>query len=122
MYKVAFYRDKNGEEPVKKYIKDLLCERNHNKESRVRLNKIQDYIKVLQEKGTFAGEPYVKYMGDEIWELRPLKERVFFFMWAGNTYILLHHYHKKTQKTPKRELVIARKRKKDFEERMKAHE
>ena len=61
----GFFENGDKDELIKKYIKDLLCERNHNKESRVRLNKIQDYIKVLQEKGTFAGEPYVKYMEAE---------------------------------------------------------
>ena len=60
MYKVAFYRDSNGKEPVKEYILHLLSEKSYNKDSRVKVNKIQDYIKVLQEKGTFAGEPYVK--------------------------------------------------------------
>lgn len=122
MYKVAFYRDSNGKEPVKEYILHLLSEKNYNKDSRIKVNKIQDYIKVLQEKGTFAGEPYVKYMGGGVWELRPLNDRIFFFTWANETFILLHHYHKKSQKTPKKELMIARKRKRDFVERMSVHE
>ncbi len=33
------------------------------------------------EHGTAAGEPYVKHLDGEIWELRPLRDRILF--WHG---------------------------------------
>lgn len=70
MYKVIFYKDKNGKEPVYDYMKGLSGRT--SKDSRVKLNKINDYIEMLSRYGTFAGEPYVKYLESDIWELRPL--------------------------------------------------
>ena len=39
----------------------------------------------------------------------PLKNRIFFVGWAGGSYVLLHHFMKKTQKTPKREIEKAKR-------------
>ena len=61
--------------------------------------------------------PFVKHIDGEIWELRPLKERIFFVAWSDNSYYLLHHFHKNTQKTPKREIIRAKKEYKDLLER-----
>ena len=60
MHKIYFYKNKNGEEPVGEYIADLA--RKKDKDSRIKLNKIRDYIKVLSEYGTQAGEPYMKHL------------------------------------------------------------
>jgi len=73
LYEVRLYRNRNGEEPVATYIAELASE--DNKNTRIKLNKIRDYIKILSEYGTVVGEPYVKHIEGEIWELRPLKER-----------------------------------------------
>ena len=72
MHKIYFYRDKKGHEPVAEYIA-ALAEKN-DKDSRIKLNKMRDYIKALSEYGTQIGEPYVKHIDGEIWELRPLSE------------------------------------------------
>ena len=64
MYEIHFYKDKNGQEPVLNYIKDL---KNHkDKDSRIKLNKINDYIQVLSEYGTLAGEPFIKHISGDI--------------------------------------------------------
>ena len=102
MYSVEFYKDKDGNEPVKEYISSLASK--NDKDSRINLNKIRDYIKTLSEYGTRAGEPYVKHIEGEIWELRPLRNRILFFGYDGNKIILLSHFIKKTQKTPQREI------------------
>ena len=102
MHKIHFYKDKNGNEPVGEYIAKLA--RKKDKDSRIKLNKIRDYIKVLSEYGTQAGEPYIKHLDGEIWELRPLRDRIFFVGWINGSYVLLHHFMKKTQKTPLREI------------------
>ena len=115
MYTIEFYKDKDGNEPVKEYISSLAGK--NDKDSRVNLNKIRDYIKTLSEYGTRAGEPYVKHIEGEIWELRPLRNRILFFGYDGNKIILLSHFIKKTQKTPQREIDKAKRLMKDHKER-----
>ena len=60
MYKVIFYQDKNGRSAVKKYFAELLARK--DKDNRIKLGKIRDYVKILSEYGTFAGEPYIKHL------------------------------------------------------------
>lgn len=64
-----------------------------------------------------AGEPYIKRVRDEIWELRPIRQRIFFASWKANGFILLHHFYKKTRKTPQREIDKAERNLKDMLER-----
>lgn len=53
----------------------------------------------------------------EIWELRPLNNRILYAYYENNTFILLHHFIKTTRKTPKRELEQAIRNLKDYRER-----
>ena len=117
MYQIRFYRKKNGESPVEEYIRKLASQK--SKDSRINLGKIRDYIKILQEHGTRAGEPFVKKVDDkeDIWELRPLGNRIFFVAWIHETFVLLHVFQKKTQKTPQRQIDQARRELKDLRER-----
>jgi phage-related protein len=115
MYEISFYEDKNGYSEVYEVIKGLT--QRIDKHSRINANKINDYIQILSIHGTVAGEPYIKHISDDIWELRPLKHRVLFAIWDGNGFILLHHFIKKTQKTPKRELYQAERNLRDMRER-----
>ena len=115
MHKIYFYKDKNGNEPVAEYMADLAQKK--DKDSRIKLNKIRDYVKTLSEYGTRAGEPYIKHLDGEIWELRPLRNRIFFVGWINGSYVLLHHFMKKTQKTPAREIEKAKRELADLIER-----
>lgn len=65
MHEIHFYKDKNGNIPVAEYIFELSQKK--DKDSRIKLNKIRDYIKILSEYGLQAGEPYVKHLYDDIW-------------------------------------------------------
>ncbi|WP_281681271.1 type II toxin-antitoxin system RelE/ParE family toxin [Synergistes jonesii] len=120
MHKIRFYRDRNGKEPVAEYLQELAKKK--SKDSRIRLNKIRDYVKVLSEYGTQAGEPYIKHLDGEIWELRPLRDRILFVGWVNGCYVLLHHFMKKTQKTPAREIEKAKKEPADLIERSSDNE
>ena len=80
-----------------------------DKDSRIKLTKIQDYINILATYGTRAGEKYVKHLQGEIWELRPLRDRILFAAWTGKTFVILHHFMKTTQKTPKEEIEKAKR-------------
>ena len=117
MYEIYFYKDKNGKEPVKDYIQELAS--NKDKNSRIKLTKIRDYLKVLSEYGTRAGVPYVKHLDGDIWELRPLRDRILFAAWDGKSFILLHQFMKQTQKTPSREIEAAKRNLASYRERSK---
>ena len=115
MYKIIFYRDKSGKQPVKEYLRELADKK--GKDARIKLKKIGDYIQLLAEYGATMGEPYMKHIEGDIWELRPLSDRIFFVAWTGHSYVLLHAFRKKTQNTPEREKEQARRELKDLQER-----
>ena len=115
MYTIFFYREKDGSRPVADYILELASKKDKN--SRVKLNKIQDYIKALKEFGLQLKEPYIKHLDGEIWELRPLRDRILFVAWHNGSFVLLHHFMKKTQKTPAREIEKAKRELQDLIER-----
>ena len=114
MYKIEFYEDKNGESEVYKFIKNL---NNNSKEKRQKLKKITMYIDLLAEYGLKLTEPYVKKIDKEIWELRPLRDRILFTSWCNNKFILLSIFIKKTQKTPKNEIEKAKRLLEDYKKR-----
>ena len=115
MYKIRFYKDRRGKRPVVDYIKELAGKK--DKDSCIKLDKINDYFQSLQEGGTHIGEPYVKHLAGDIWELRPLRDRILFAVWDGESFLVLHHFMKKTQKTPPHEIEQAKRNLADWKER-----
>ena len=120
MHKIRMYKDRKGNEPVAEYIAELASKK--DKDSRIKLNKIREYIKILGEYGTQAGEPYIKHLDGDIWELRPLRDRILFVGWINDSYVLLHQFMKKTQKTPAREIEKAKRELADLIERGEQYE
>ena len=84
---------------------------------RIQFRQVTLYIELLAKNGSTLSEDIMKHIEDEIWELRPGKNRVLYFFYKNNKYILLHHFVKKTQKTPKREIEKAKREMKDYIER-----
>ena len=115
MYEIRFYKDRQGKSPIIEYLKKL--RNSKNERERKQAEKINDYIQLLKEEGKASGLPYVKHVAGEIWELRPSKDRILFFSWVENQLVLLHHFTKKTQKTPKREIERALKEIEEVKER-----
>ena len=115
MHPIYFYRDKQGRRPVANYLDELAARK--DKDSRIKLKKIQDYMKILRNHGTLAGEPYMKHIDSDIWELRPIRDRILFVAWHEGSFVLLHHFMKKTQKTPMREIEQAQRELADLKER-----
>lgn len=118
MFNVIFYKDRSGNEPIKDFLLDLSQKAQSSKNDRIQFNKISAYIRALQTYGTRVGKPTVKHIDGDLWELRPLENRIFFFYWRDNTFVLLHHFTKKSQKTPTKEIEQARTNLKDFLERI----
>lgn len=117
MFDVEFYETRQGRQPVKEVLLELRDKANTSKDAHIQYEKILAYIRALESYGTRIGEPKVKHIDGRLWELRPLSHRVFFFYWKDNKFILLHHFLKKTQKTPPREIAQAQSNLKDFLER-----
>ena len=117
MFEVLFYKDRQGNEPIRDYIRELNNKAKTSKHHRVKLKKILEYIAILEEFGTRIGEPIVKHIDAGIWEIRPISDRILFFYWKDDKFILLHHFAKKTRKTPQREIDKAKHNLNDFLER-----
>jgi phage-related protein len=73
--------------------------------------KIANTFNLLEEYGIKLGLPHVKKItGTELWELRILgvdNIRIFYIAVTGKTFLLLHGFIKKKQKTDQKELKIA---------------
>lgn len=82
MFKVIFYKDKSGNELIKDFLLELSQKAQANKNDRTQFNKISAYIKALQTYGTRIGKPTVKHIDGDLWELRPLENRIIFLLLA----------------------------------------
>ena len=120
MYEIELYTDKSGKSELEEYFKQL--NNNTSKENRIKLNKIRLYINLLSEYGLELNEPYIKKLDNEIWELRPVRDRILFASWYNNKFILLTYFMKQTQKTPKKEIERAKKLFEDYKKRSEKNE
>lgn len=98
MYKINFYQDAQGRQSIKEYLDALQAAADSSKDSRIKLKKIYESLEVLALTGTRAGIPYVKHIQDDLWELRPLRDRIFFFLLAGRQAYLASPLHKANPK------------------------
>lgn len=114
MFKISFYRTADGVSELKDFIDGLARKTGKSKDARVQLNQILRFVNLLKSEGTNLPVEIAKYLEDGIWELRPGANRVFFFCFTGDTFVLLHHFRKKTQKTPRREIEKAKAERKDW--------
>ncbi|GHT08170.1 hypothetical protein FACS1894139_17500 [Planctomycetales bacterium] len=114
-FQIIYYRTETGRQPVKEWIDELAAAT--DAESARRSDKIDYYLRLLATDGVTIGKPAVDHLDGEIYELRPLRDRVLFAAWTGGKFVLLHHFRKATQKTPRREIEIAKQRLKNFRAR-----
>ncbi len=109
-WRIEYYEDHRGIKPVEAYIDSLPVEKQAN---------IMRVFDLVEEFGIQLGEPYLKHIKGKVWEMRPGSERILYFTFTGKKFVLLNGFTKKTRKTPKKEIKIAQKRKKDYEEKNK---
>ena len=114
MFTVGFYENSKGESNLWNFLEELRIKAETNKDSRIQYKQITFYIQLLQDNGTRMPENITKHIEDGIWELRPGNNRVLYFFFKDNTFILLHLFHKKTQKTPRSEIEKAKSERADF--------
>jgi phage-related protein len=105
-----FYASANGRQPVREWLLSL------SKDDRRVIGK--DIQKVAF--GWPLGMPYCRALGAGLWEVRSdlVGRRIarVIFCIAGGEMVLLHGFEKKSQKTPKQDIGLAFKRRKEIDQ------
>ena len=103
-FEIVFYDKPDGSEPAKEFLLSL------DKKMRA---KIVMLIELLSVNGSALREPYSRHLVDGIFELRAKVgsdiSRVLYFFVIGKKIVLTNGFIKKTQKTPKTEIELAKK-------------
>ncbi len=113
---IVFYQKENGEIPVEDFLLSL--------NPKLRAKAYSDIL-LLKRLGINIREPFSTAIKGErykgLFELRVRfssdSTRIFYFVYENNTFVLLHAFMKKTNKTPERELKKALRYKSDYERR-----
>ena len=121
MFNIEFYRTEDGSSDIEEFLDDLQKRAATNKDARIQHKQVAQYIQFLEDYGTRLGENVTKHLEEDIWELRPGNNRVLFFFFENDTFVLLHHFRKKTRKAPRREIEKAKSERDDWKAR-KGHE
>ena len=101
--RVVFYKTETGNEPVREWLKSL------PREDRKTMG---EDIKTVQF-GWPLGMPVVRKLDKHLWEVRSrLHNRIarILFTVEDDVMVLLHGFIKKSQKTPRSDLELAKKR------------
>ncbi len=106
---IEFYQKADGTEPAVDFLKAL--------DDKMRAKMVRT-IDLLEIHGCSLRAPESKPLEDGIFELRASFggniTRVLYFFYAGNTAVLTHGFVKKTQKTPRSEIVRAKEYRTDY--------
>lgn len=82
-------------------------------------------IMLLEQNGNDLKEPYSKFLGDGIYELRVKQGtnivRILYFFMVGRRIIVTNGFVKKTQKTPRDEIELAKRYRREYMCREEKH-
>ena len=108
-FRVEFYETEDGKIPTQDFLDSLPPKMNA---------KMVGLMEVLEDKGFSLREPYSAPLEDGIFELRAVQSsnitRAFFFFYLNGRIIITHGFVKKTQKTPRTQIELAKKYRTDF--------
>lgn len=108
-FEIIFYKNDKGEKPVEDFLDSL----SDKMKAKMLLS-----IRIVREKGYQTRMPYSEELEDGIFELRAKVgsdiSRVLYFFVVGRKIILTNGFIKKTQKTPKSEIELAKKYRADY--------
>jgi phage-related protein len=106
---LEFYIDERGRCPVEEFLDSL------DQRTRARFGWSAEQLRIRNVR---AREPLVRHLEGNLWELREESAtniyRVIYFFYTGRRIVLLHGFQKKTQRTPRRDLETARRRRTEF--------
>jgi len=105
---VVFFKTDSGSEPVRNWLREDLTSA-----QRAIIGKDLKIVQFMWP----IGMPLVRPLGDGLWELRSVIDKGIarvLFTFYQNKIVLLHGFIKKSTKTPKGDLELARKRKAAF--------
>jgi phage-related protein len=109
-WRIIFYKDKSGNEPVKEFILN---------QSDGAIGEILHVLDLLYRFNLSLGKTYVEKVEGRIWELRIKHSSDFYrnlyFTFSGKKFILLHALVKKSDKLPTRDIQKAIKRMNEYE-------
>jgi phage-related protein len=113
-FEIEFYSSEDGSEPVAEFLDSL--------DSKMSA-KLVALMEILEEKGTELRLPYSEHLEDGIFELRCKQgsniTRVMYFFYIGKKIVVTNGFVKKTQKTPAKEIKLAKERRTDWLNRHK---
>ena len=108
-FNVEYYELENGICPVEEFI----LEQDNKMQAKIFRN-----LELLESRGNELREPYSKHLEDGIFEIRNKVSsditRILYFFVIGQKIILTNGFVKKTQKTPKSEIELAKKYRNDY--------
>lgn len=108
-FEIVFYNKPDGSEPVKEFLLTV------DDKMRARLVRTID---LLAQNGTSLRMPYSEHLVDGIFEIRAKVgsdiSRVLYFFVIGKKIVLTNGFVKKTQKTPKNEIELAKKYRNEY--------
>jgi len=103
---IYYFIDENGDIPVKEFIHSLTMK------EQVR---IYAYIRELKREGNNLRRPLADYLTSGIYELRPQKNRIFYFFYLKGNAVLVHAIKKKSDRIPENDLNLCLRRKSQIE-------
>ena len=108
-WKVKFYQTQNHKSPVEDWLKGLDIKTQ---------SKIIKNLTLLEKFNLNLKQPYVKPLENKLYEIRTKDSkgiyRIIYFAHTGKQFIMLNGFTKKTQKTPMKEIELAKRRMKEF--------
>ena len=123
MYRVEFYETEDSDSQIWDFLEDLRLKAAASKDARIQHKQASLYIELLKQNGTRLNENITKHIEDGIWELRPGNNRVFYFFFRDNIYVLVIN----SERNPRRLQCRKMKRQKEkgktiYSERRKKNE
>ncbi|AHF01709.1 hypothetical protein THIAE_08010 [Thiomicrospira aerophila AL3] len=118
MKEIHFYRTESGNSPVEDFLDSLNAKQ---------AQKVIWVLQLIEEIEQVPVQYFKKLVNtDDLWEVRVQVGsnifRLLGFLEGDNLVILNHGFQKKTQKTPKKEILLAETRKKDYLKRKQCYE
>ena len=115
MYKIIFYWNERGDEPVRDFLLTLPIKNR---------KKIAVWIDLLKQEGPHLRRPYADKVKDKLYELRIRQSsdqiRILYFFLLGHKLIMLHGFRMKSSAIDFSDIQLAEQRRLDFLQRIQS--